>query len=230
MSPRQLIVVVEDEADILEIVSYNLLKKGYRVIGAACGRQAWQLIRGKRPDLVLLDLMIPELDGLQLCRLMKNHSHTRRIPIIMLTAKGEEADIVRGLESGADDYITKPFSPRVLIARVEAVLRRREQPATGEAPLTIHGLSIHPGRHEVLFEDREVRLTLTEFRILHLLARRPGWVFTRQQIIDAVHGDDYAVTDRSIDFQIVGLRKKLGAAGDFIQTVRGVGYRFKGAG
>jgi two-component system phosphate regulon response regulator PhoB len=146
----------------------------------------------------------------------------------MLTAKGEESDIVTGLELGADDYIIKPFSPRVLLARIRAVLRRREvKPVDESATINIHNLVIHPGRHEVLVDGKRVDLTATEFRLLHLLARRPGWVFTRYQIVDALHGEDYPVTDRSVDVQCVGLRKKLGSAGEFIETVRGVGYRFK---
>jgi two-component system phosphate regulon response regulator PhoB len=146
----------------------------------------------------------------------------------MLTAKGEEIDIVSGLELGAADYITKPFSPKVLVARLRAVLRRRSAETLSEsAPLNVHEITIHPGRHEVLIKGQPVDLTVTEFRLLHMLARRPGWVFTRSQIVNGVHGEDYPVSDRSVDVQVVGLRKKLGATGDFIETVRGVGYRFK---
>jgi two-component system phosphate regulon response regulator PhoB len=146
----------------------------------------------------------------------------------MLTAKSEEADVVTGLELGADDYITKPFSPRVLVARIRAVLRRKAREAPKEKEtVQVHEVVIHPGRHEVLVDGESVDLTSTEFRLLHILARRPGWVFTRNQIIDAVKGSDYPVTDRSVDVQISGLRKKLGEAGEYIETVRGVGYRFK---
>jgi two-component system phosphate regulon response regulator PhoB len=146
----------------------------------------------------------------------------------MVTAKGEEADIVTGLELGADDYITKPFSPKVLIARMRAVLRRRDRAETAEDDvLKFDDIIIHPGRHEVTVEGDRVDLTFTEFRILHILARRPGWVFTRHQIVDAIHGEHYPVTDRAVDVQIVGLRRKLGSAGDYIETVRGVGYRFR---
>ena len=146
----------------------------------------------------------------------------------MLTAKGEEADIVTGLELGADDYVTKPFSPRILIARVRAVLRRKTKEQPDDAlPTKIHNITIHPGRREVLVDGNQVQLTFTEFGILQFLARRPGWVFTRFQIVDAIRGDDYPVTDRSVDVQIVGLRKKLGPSGKYIETVRGVGYRFK---
>jgi two-component system phosphate regulon response regulator PhoB len=172
--------------------------------------------------------MLPGVDGLEVCRQLKSHPATRDIPIIMLTAKSEEADIVTGLELGSDDYITKPFSPRVLTARIRAALRRNV-PAEAEDAQVIrsHNLVIHPGRHEVLVDDEPVGLTPTEFRVLHTLAARPGWVFTRGQIADAVHGGELVVTERSVDVHIVGLRKKLGEASQWIETVRGVGYRFK---
>jgi len=178
---------------------------------------------------LLLDLMLPGMDGLELCRLMKREKQTEKIPIIMLTAKGEESDIVAGLELGADDYLTKPFSPNVLLARIRAVLRRGSQPSKphNESPITIHELEIHPGRNEVRVEGKLTELTFTEFHILQALANRPGWVFTRNQIVEAVRGDDYPVTDRAVDVQIVGLRKKLGVVAQYIETVRGVGYRFK---
>lgn len=225
--PNETILVVEDEADILELLRYNLNREGYRVREAATGEAALDSIRKAAPDLVLLDLMLPRIDGLEVCRQVRADGYTR-LPVIMLTAKGEEADIVTGLELGADDYITKPFSPRVLLARVRAVLRRRSMAIPdGDESLRIHTLAIHPGRHEVLVEGEPVELTRTEFQVLLYLARRPGWVFTRYQIVDAVHGGEYAVTDRSVDVQIVGLRKKLRNAGRYIETVRGVGYRFK---
>ncbi len=172
--------------------------------------------------------MLPGLDGLEVCKILKTDPKTRQIPVIMLTAKGEEPDIVTGLELGADDYVTKPFSPRVLSARVKAVLRRKTaEPTNDKSVLKIHDLVIHPGRHEVLAAENPVDLTHTEFRILHLLARRPGWVFTRYQIINGVQGEDVAVTDRSVDVHIVSLRRKLGRCGEYIETIRGVGYRFK---
>jgi two-component system phosphate regulon response regulator PhoB len=146
----------------------------------------------------------------------------------MLTAKGEEADIVTGLELGADDYIAKPFSPRVLLARLRAALRRRSEPLLpASEPLETKELVIHPGRHEVLLKGQAIPLTVTEFRLLHLLVRKPGWVFTRSHIVDEIHGEDYPVSDRSIDVQIVSLRKKLGVFGRHIETIRGIGYRFK---
>jgi len=222
------ILIVEDDEDILELVTYNLVKEGYEVAGVRSGEEALGLIDSIRPDLVVLDLMLPGLDGLEVCKLIKNDERARHISIVMLTAKGEEADIVTGLELGADDYITKPFSPRVLIARVKAVLRRKARESSEDSSvIRIDDLLIHPGRNEVLLNNELVDLTFTEFRILHFLARRPGWVFTRDQIVDAVRGEDYAVTTRSVDVHIVGLRKKLGPAREFIETVRGVGYRFR---
>jgi two-component system phosphate regulon response regulator PhoB len=177
---------------------------------------------------MVLDLMLPGVDGLDVTRRLKADDATRKIPIVMLTAKGEESDIVAGLELGAEDYITKPFSAKVLVARVRAVLRRNAQDTREENEvLRIHEITIHPGRHEVMVNDKPVQLTFTEFGILVFLVKRPGWVFTRNQIVDAVRGDDYYVTDRSVDVQIVGLRKKLGRAGNHIETVRGVGYRLK---
>jgi two-component system alkaline phosphatase synthesis response regulator PhoP len=225
---KEHILVVDDEEDILELVRYNLTKEGYRVSTVTSGEEALKAARTSQPDVILLDLMLPGVDGLEVCRLLKQDAKTQHIPVIMLSAKGDEADVVSGLELGAADYITKPFSPRILVARLRAVLRRRATETVSEsAPLAIHDLVIHPGRHEVLVKGQPVDLTVTEFRLLHMLARRPGWVFTRSQIVNGVHGDDYPVSDRSVDVQIVGLRKKLGACGDYIETVRGVGYRFK---
>ncbi|MFZ1728889.1 MAG: response regulator transcription factor [Bacteroidota bacterium] len=222
------ILAVEDEAEILELITYNLEKEGYSVQGATSGEDALRFAKLQPPDLMLLDLMLPGIDGLEVCKALKADSATRGIPVIMLTARSEEADIVTGLELGADDYITKPFSRRVLLARIKAVLRRGSEhlDIDDSAPLRIHEITINPGRHEVLVGSETVMLTLTEFRVLHFLANRPGWVFTRSQIVEAVRGDDYPVTDRSVDVQIVGLRKKLGDTGRYIETVRGVGYRF----
>lgn len=226
--PGQHIVVVEDEEDILELIAYNLRKEGYRVRAVNSGEAGLQAVRESLPDLVLLDLMLPGVDGFEVCRALKRDGETSNIPILMLTAKGEEADIVAGLELGADDYITKPFSTRVLLARVRAVLRRKP-PAEDDSPSpkVINEVVIHPGRREVTVGGRQVNLTHTEFELLHLLASRPGWVFDRYRIVEAVHGDNTPVTDRSVDVHIVGLRKKLGEAGRYIETVRGIGYRLK---
>jgi two-component system alkaline phosphatase synthesis response regulator PhoP len=224
---KEKILVVDDEEDILELVRYHLARDGYSVTCAASGEEALKASASEPVDLIILDLMLPGIDGLEVTRRLRERSGTRGTPIIMLTAKGEEADIVAGLELGADDYVTKPFSPRILIARVKAVLRRRSgEPEVESDVLTIRELSIHTGRRHVTAKGRSLELTYTEFQVLYFLARRPGWVFTRSQIVDAVRGDDYPVTDRSVDVQIVGLRKKLGPMGKYIETVRGVGYRF----
>lgn len=227
--PKEHILVVEDEEDILELVRYNLSREGYHVICVTSGEEALIKKGSEALNLIVLDLMLPGIDGLDVTKILKNDSKTQDIPIVMLTAKGTEADIVTGLELGADDYITKPFSPRVLIARIRAILRRKTTKALMDdsSVIQIHELKIHPGRRDVSIKGESVELTYTEFQVLHYLARRPGWVFTRSQIVDAVRGDDYPVTDRSVDVQIVGLRKKLGFAGRYIETVRGVGYRFK---
>jgi two-component system alkaline phosphatase synthesis response regulator PhoP len=229
MMAGQHVLVVDDEKDILALVEYNLSKNGYRVTTVSTGEEALKVARSTRtPDLILLDLMLPGIDGLEVCKTLKRDPKTAHVPIIMLTAKGEEADMVTGLELGAADYVTKPFSPRVLLARVRAVLRRKADKETGgDTPITIRDLTIHPGRHEVLVKGKPVDLTHTEFRILYLLAGRPGWVFSRYQIVDGTQGEDVVVTDRSIDVHIVSLRRKLGLSGKDIETVRGVGYRFK---
>lgn len=225
---KEKILVIEDEEDIQELLKFNLAKDGYQVLLAGTGEAGLQQAMALLPDLILLDLMLPNIDGLEVCKRLRAHPKASAIPIIMLTAKGEESDVVTGLEIGADDYLVKPFSPKVLVARIRNVLRRHEKAETGsEEPIKIRDLFIHPGRHEVTIKSKPVDLTFTEFRVLQLLAARPGWVFTRQQIVDGVRGEDYAVTERSVDVQIVGLRKKLGAHGALVETVRGVGYRFK---
>lgn len=225
---KEAVLVIEDEQDIQELISYNLAREGYRVSGAVNGEDGLVRARKEAPEVILLDLMLPGIDGLEVCRQLKVDQSTRQIPIIMLTAKGEESDIVTGLELGADDYVTKPFSPKVLVARIRAVLRRKlSGPEDASARTSIYDIVIDPGRHEVTVAGQPIVLTHTEFQILHLLARRPGWVYTRYQIVNQVRGDDAIVTDRSVDVQIVGLRKKLGDAGAYIETVRGVGYRFK---
>ena len=225
---KETILVVDDEEDILELVRFNLTREGFHVLTAETGESALKSATAETISIIVLDLMLPGMDGLEVTRRLKADAKRRHIPIIMLSAKGEEADIVTGLELGADDYITKPFSPRILVARIKAVMRRKSEPVHDEqSVITIHDMVIHPGRRQVTADDRNIDLTYTEFQVLYYLARRPGWVFTRTQIVDAVRGDDYPVTDRSVDVQIVGLRKKLGAHGAYIETVRGVGYRFK---
>lgn len=225
---REKILIVEDEEDILEVVSYNLIKEGYQITGIASGEETMQSAKAVRPHLILLDLMLPGIDGIEVCKQLKNDPQTRHIPIIMLTAKSEETDIITGLEVGADDYVTKPFSPKILVARIRTALRKKsKEPIEETKPIHIGQLEIHPGRHEVLIGERPVDLTFTEFRILYILASRPGWVYSRYQIVEAIRGDGYNVTDRAVDVQIVGLRKKLDVYGSCISTVRGVGYRFQ---
>ncbi|MBI2302094.1 MAG: response regulator [Armatimonadetes bacterium] len=222
------VLVVEDEEDIRELVRYTLTSAGYRVSEAASGEEALRRARANPPDLLLLDLLLPGLHGLDVCRLLRADESAREVPIVMLTARGEDSDIVAGLEAGADDYITKPFSTKVLTARVKAVLRRSGEQVLPEGEAIAHGsLSIDPRRFEVTVGGAPCELTATEFRILHYLARHPGWVFTRTQIVEAVRGEDYPVTDRSVDVHIVGLRRKLGRAAERIETVRGVGYRYR---
>jgi len=222
------ILIIEDESDIGELLEYNLQKEGYDTILANNGESGLQIAKKEKPNLLILDLMLPGIDGLDVCRLIKSDSDTKDISIVMLTALGQEEDIVKGLESGADDYITKPFSFKVLIARIQSVLRRGQiEELNDEQGVDIMGVKISPRTREVSVNDSIIELTLTEYQILYLLASHPGWVFTRYQIIDKIRGDNYPVTDRSIDFQIVGLRKKMGDLGHLVQTIRGVGYRFK---
>ena len=222
------ILVVEDDLDIRELISFNLANEGHQVFEANDGEVGIDKARNNNPDLILLDLMLPGIQGLDVCRIIKSDQETKEIPIIMVTALGQEEDIVKGLETGADDYITKPFSIKVLIARVNAVLKRSIEVGEDKSKdILINGINIKTRSREVWVNKNPINdLTFSEFQILYLLAGHPGWVFTRYQIIDKIRGDNYPVTDRSVDFQIVGLRKKLGGAGKFIRTVRGVGYRF----
>ena len=222
------ILVVEDDLDIRELISFNLQNEGHQVFEAKDGEAGIDKAREKLPDLILLDLMLPGIQGLDVCRVIKSDQETKETPIIMVTALGQEEDIVKGLETGADDYITKPFSIKVLIARVNAVLKRSIEVGEDKSKdILINGINIKTRSREVRVNENLINdLTFSEFQILYLLAGHPGWVFTRYQIIDKIRGDNYPVTDRSVDFQIVGLRKKLGDAGMLIKTVRGVGYRF----
>lgn len=225
--PKQKILVVEDEEDILELLLYNLREAGYEAKGLLSGCEVLFLLKEESFDLIILDIMLRGQNGLEICRLLKKGNHAFSMPIILLTAKSEEEDIVLGLESGADDYITKPFSPKVLIARIKAVLRRWENKDESKSLIKIHDISINLIRHEVVFEGKQLDLTYSEFRILQFLAAHAGWVFTRNQILDAIQGIQSVTTERAIDVQMVGLRKKLGNASKYIETIRGVGYRFK---
>lgn len=227
---QESILLVEDERDIQELLKFHLERENFDVTAVGTGEDALAALKSMNPSLVLLDLMLPGIDGLEVCRRMKAQSETREIPIMMLTAKDSEADIVTGLEMGAADYITKPFSPRVLVARIHSVLRRPASTLDGDVAgpvIRIGPLTVDPGRHKVEIKGKEIQLTYTEFRILQLLAESAGRAFTRQQIVDQVRGESYAVTERIVDVQMVSLRKKLGNLGDWIETVRGVGYRFK---
>lgn len=226
---KEPILVVDDEEDIRELIQYNLTKAGYSVVCASSGEEALLKAREARPGAIILDIMLPGIDGLEVCRQLKADPSLKKTPIVMASAKGEEADIVAGLELGADDYVSKPFSPGVLLARVKSVLRRAQaEPVDMAATISVDGLIVNPSRREVLVNSLPVELTNTEFKLLHFLISQPGVVYTRSQIVDWVHGDYYPVTDRSVDVQIVGLRKKLGEWGAKIETVRGVGYRFRG--
>jgi two-component system alkaline phosphatase synthesis response regulator PhoP len=226
MSKRR-ILVVDDEADIRELVRLNLTREGYEVLECEAGEPALDLAHATVPDLIVLDLMLPGIDGLTVCKRLKADPRTAHIPVVILTAKGEEADIVAGLEVGADDYVVKPFSGKVLAARVRRLLRKGTPGPDEPGGIRVHDLIIDASRHEVWARDQKVDLTRTEFNILRALTRRPGLVLSRYQIVDAVHGSDYPVTDRAVDVQIVSLRKKLGPCGEYIETVRGVGYRFR---
>ena len=224
---KEKILVVDDEKDIIELVSYNLVKEGFEVISATAGEKAMELAAREEPEIIILDLMLPGIDGLDVCRELKRSDLTSSIPIIMLTAKGEESDIVIGLELGADDYITKPFSPRILVARVKAILRRIESKKEEKKIVRINQLCIDIVRHQVTYREKTLNLTSTEFNLLILLAQNRGKVFTRDQILDRAWQEESYVVDRTVDVHVRRLRQKLGQASRFIETVRGVGYRFK---
>ncbi len=228
MVANKQIVVVEDEPDILEVLSYNLKREGFEVFASLDGEEGLALIRQKKPDLVLLDLMLPGMDGLDICRQLKADEQTQVIPIIMVTAKGEESDIVSGLEIGADDYVAKPFSPKELVARVKAVIRREKYTKTdfNKKQIVLNGLLIDADKHKVEIDAVEVSLTATEFRLFYYLASQPGRVFSREQLLDYAFGNDAAIVDRNIDVHIRAIRKKTEGDRSFIETIRGVGYRF----
>jgi DNA-binding response OmpR family regulator len=223
------IVVIEDEEDILEVIAYNLRREGYEVFTATSGEEGLDTIERVGPNLVVLDLMLPEIDGIELCRRLKADPLTQEIPVIMVTAKGEESDVVLGLGVGADDYVPKPFGPKELVARVKTILRRSRSRPDGEKRDRVvrDGVVIDPQRHDVKVDGESVTLTATEFRLLHFLAAHPGRVFTRDQLLTRVIGEDAIVVDRNIDVHVRAIRKKLGRRRDLVETVRGVGYRFK---
>jgi two-component system, OmpR family, phosphate regulon response regulator PhoB len=226
---REKIVVIEDESDILEVIEYNLTREGYRILTSRDGEEGLALAKREAPSLVLLDLMLPSLDGIEVCRLLKSDPVTSKIPVIMVTAKGEESDAVLGLGLGADDYVRKPFSPKELVARVKAVLRRgpvRDERRPRER-IERGGLVIDAARHEVSVDGEVAVLTATGFRLIHFLASHPGRVFTRDELLSRVIGDGSIVIDRNIDVHVVAIRKKLGRYRDVIETIRGVGYRFR---
>jgi DNA-binding response OmpR family regulator len=221
------VLVVEDEADLLEAVLFAFRKEGLKPIGASDGEEALRLVKEKRPDLVLLDLMLPGIDGLEVCRRLRSSEDTARIPIIMVTAKAEETDAVIGLGVGADDYVRKPFGLKELTARVRAVLRRADEPADPSPKLIRIGeLEIDPARHEVRLRGEAIVCTATEFRLLQHLAKRPGRVYSRPQLLERAVGSDVIVVERNIDVHVSALRRKLKDYGSRIVTVRGVGYKF----
>ncbi|MSR28240.1 MAG: response regulator transcription factor [Phycisphaerales bacterium] len=223
-------LIIEDENEIAELVKFHLSRSGIEAVIARTGRRGLELARHAPPDIMVLDLMLPDLDGLEVCRLMRAEAATRQVPIVMLTAKGSESDIVAGIELGADDYVTKPFSPRVLMARLKNAMRHRSDsaPDSNRGPLARLGgrLTIDHERHRVTCLGQLIDLTITEYEMLVTLAKRPGFVRTRDQIISSVHGPLTVLSQRTIDVHITAIRKKLGELGAAIETVRGVGYRF----
>lgn len=224
---KKKIVVVEDEPDILEMLEYNLIREGYQVICANNGLDGLRLIKEQQPNLAILDLMLPGIDGLEICQQVRATSNIANTPIIMLTAKSEESDIVLGLGIGADDYMSKPFSPRELIARIKAMLRREQNSQASQADcITINGLSIDSHKYKVTFNGEKIKLTVTEFRLLEYLAHHPGQVFSREQIMNNAYGSDVVIVDRNIDVHVRSIRKKIGEQHHFIETVRGIGYSF----
>jgi len=226
---NETILIIEDEDDLRRMLRLNLKKEGYDILEAANGEDGLETAIHEKPSLILLDIMLPGLDGYEVCKSLKKNKNTEKIPVIMVTARNDETDIVSGLELGADDYIVKPFKPKVLIARLRTALRRsrKGELSDSDAKLSVHDITIDKARHQVFINGEEVILSATEFAILVFLAENPGWVFSRNQIIDAVKGSNYPVTQRSVDVQVLGLRKKLKDSGRYIETVRGVGYRLK---
>ena len=224
---REKILVVDDEKDIIELIRYNLEKEGLKVITATSGEEAIRRASNENPQLIVLDLMLPGIDGLEVCRILKRETKTSSIPVVMLTVKSDETDIVVGLELGADDYITKPFSPRILAARVKAILRRKEPKEEKAEIIKIGPLTINLAKYQVSLKNKPLSLTATEFKILAFLAQNKGKVFTRDQLLDKAWKEESFVVDRTVDVHIRRLRQKLGPASYLIETIRGVGYKFK---
>ena len=222
----QSVVIVEDEQDIAQLIRFHVEREGFEAHVAMSGLEGFELVRTVKPSLILLDIMLPDLDGLEVCKRLKRAGQLANIPVIMVSARGEESDVVVGLELGAEDYVTKPFSPRVLMARIRSVLRRGA-PAEADGRITVAGgaLEIDPARHVARMNGEDMELTLTQFRLLYFLASRPGFVRTRDQIVSAVRGEDVVLSSRAIDVHVAALRQKLGEYADLIETVRGVGYR-----
>lgn len=229
--PKKKILVVEDDRDISELITYNLEREGYDIACLYDGSQVVEFVRKRKPDLIILDLMLPEVDGIEICRILKGDGATKNIPIVMLTAKSEEADVVVGLQMGADDYIPKPFSPKVLVARIKAISRRMADlqisSSTPDDVRSFGDMTIDLLKHKIAYKGREVRLTSIEFDIFEFLSRSPGRVWSREQILDNVWKEGKFIIDRAVDVHVRGLRKKLKEADHYIETVRGVGYRFK---
>lgn len=221
-------LIIEDDEDIAVLEDYNLRKEGFSTFVAKSAEEGLVILKKVIPSIIILDLMLPGMDGLTFCKTIRANVQFAGVPVIMVTAKGAEVDVVKGLEFGADDYITKPFSTKILVARVKALLRRKQKgPSSPSDVIVTENILIDPGKHLVVVDNDKIKLTPMEFDVLHFLARHKGWVFTRYQIVDSIHGEDYSVTDRSVDVCITGLRKKLGESSEVIETVRGVGYRFK---
>ncbi len=220
------LLIVDDEKDISDLIVFNAEQLGYNAVAVATGEDALKKAREEKPDLIVLDIMLPGIDGADVCRILRSDEDTSEIPIVMLTAKGSEEDIVKGLELGADDYVTKPFSPKVLFARIKKILQRKEKNRTENDKITYNEITVDQRKREVLVNGEKINLTFSEFETLLLLIKNRGWVFSRTEIVNNTKGEDYFVTERAVDVQIVGLRKKLGEAAKYIETVRGVGYRF----
>jgi len=226
---KAVILIIEDDADIQELLSHTMSREGWKLLQVKTGEDGLKLLKSKKVNCILLDIMLPGMDGLKVLKKIKEIEQCKAVPVIMATARGEEADIITGLELGADDYIVKPYSPKILIARIRAALRRQEEGGHFQSNTVWQQgeLKLDSARHVAFYGDKQLDLFATEFALLKHFLSNPEIVFSRNQIIAAIHGPDYPVTDRSVDVQILGLRKKLGKAGDMIETIRGVGYRFR---